>query len=83
MTMSASGLCADTTIPCENLTQCDSDNKTCSIPNTVCVNNTQCGLPVCFPMERASSQRCPPLNVSHSDSTTSKFSKYFIHSPYE
>ncbi|CAF1352840.1 unnamed protein product, partial [Rotaria sordida] len=43
-------------------------------PNTVCVNNTRCSIPVCYPINRASSQWCPPLtsriSIISTDSTT-------------
>ena len=61
MAMTGGGMCTDTVISCKNLVPCENDNKTCSAPNTVCVNNTRCNIPVCYPINRASSQRCPPL----------------------
>ncbi|CAF5182037.1 unnamed protein product, partial [Rotaria sp. Silwood1] len=61
MTMTGEGMCADIVVSCEDLVPCENDNKTCSVLNTVCVNNTRCSTPVCFPITRASSQRCPPL----------------------
>ncbi|UJR34734.1 hypothetical protein I4U23_027511 [Adineta vaga] len=61
MTMSGSSICADTIISCRNLHLCQNDNLRCSTPNTVCVNNTRCNVPVCFPIERTSSHLCPPL----------------------
>lgn len=77
MTMTGGGLCADTVISCQNLTLCSNDNRTCSTPNTVCVSNTRCGKPVCFPMDRATPQRCPPYNGSVSGVTTRKFMEIF------
>ncbi|CAF0746324.1 unnamed protein product [Adineta steineri] len=71
MTMTGAGMCTDTTISCQNLTLCENDNKACSTPNTVCVNNTRCNVPVCYPIERASSQRCPSLNSENVTTTTS------------
>ncbi|CAF4579179.1 unnamed protein product [Rotaria magnacalcarata] len=62
MTMTEGGLCADTVIPCNDLAPCENDNKTCLTANTIYVNNTRCRIPVCYPIERASSERCPPLN---------------------
>ena len=73
MAMTGGGMCADALMSCNDLVRCANDNKTCSTPNTVCVNNTRCQVPVCYPMERASSQRCPPLNLSKTNSSTSKF----------
>lgn len=62
MTMAEKPMCADTVVPCQDLFPCENDNKTCAVPNTVCVSNTKCNNPVCFPIDRASSQRCPPLD---------------------
>jgi len=61
MTMTGGGMCADTIISCANLGRCQNDNVTCLEPNTVCVNNTRCDVPVCYPIERTSSKNCPPL----------------------
>lgn len=72
MTMTGRGLCANTVISCSSLVACQSDNMTCSEPNTVCVNNTRCGVPVCFPISRASNQQCPPLASTNSTATAGK-----------
>ncbi|CAF1347504.1 unnamed protein product [Rotaria sordida] len=70
MTMTGRGMCADTVISCKDILPCGNDNKTCSAPNSVCVNNTRCNIPVCYPIERASSQRCPPfISINLTDST--------------
>ncbi|UJR07187.1 hypothetical protein I4U23_011475 [Adineta vaga] len=61
MTMTGSSICADTIISCKKLHLCEKDNMTCSTPNTVCINNTRCNVPVCYPIERASINLCPPL----------------------
>ncbi|CAF4042636.1 unnamed protein product, partial [Rotaria sordida] len=61
MAMTGGGMCTNTVISCKDLVPCENDNKTCSAPNTVCVNNTRCSIPVCYPINRASSQWCPPL----------------------
>ncbi|CAF3982270.1 unnamed protein product, partial [Rotaria sp. Silwood1] len=61
MTMTGGGMCADTVVSCKDLLPCENDNKTYSVLNTVCVNNTRCNVPVCYPIHRASSERCPPL----------------------
>ncbi|CAF4011316.1 unnamed protein product, partial [Rotaria magnacalcarata] len=55
------GMCADAVVSCKDLVPCGSDKQSCSVPNTICVNNTRCNTPVCYPIDRASSQRCPPL----------------------
>ncbi|CAF3923779.1 unnamed protein product, partial [Rotaria sp. Silwood1] len=69
MAMTGGGMCADTIISCSNLTRCQSDNVTCLAPNTVCVNNTRCNVPVCYPIERASVSVCPSLNSRYSSTT--------------
>ncbi|CAF2027865.1 unnamed protein product [Rotaria magnacalcarata] len=61
MAMTGAGMCADTIISCKDLLPCENDNQTCLVPNTVCVNNTQCNVPVCYPIDRASPRRCPSL----------------------
>lgn len=66
-------MCGDTVISCQDLAPCAIDNKTCIEPNTVCVNNTHCTIPVCFPIERATSQRCPPRTAQTSITTTGEF----------
>ncbi|CAF2616003.1 unnamed protein product [Rotaria sp. Silwood2] len=71
MTMTGSGMCADTIISCSNLTRCERDNETCLTLNTVCVNNTRCNVPVCYPIERASFIVCPSLNSRYSSTTPS------------
>ncbi|CAF4227274.1 unnamed protein product, partial [Rotaria sordida] len=74
MAMTGGGMCTDTVISCKDLVPCANDNKTCSTPNTICVNNTRCTIPVCYPIDRASSQRCPPLtsgiSIINTGSTT-------------
>ncbi|CAM4798706.1 unnamed protein product [Rotaria magnacalcarata] len=70
MTITGGGMCADTVISCQDLAPCENDNMTCLAPNTICVNNTRCGIPVCYPIDRASSQTCPSLTSSTSNTTT-------------
>ncbi|CAF2147883.1 unnamed protein product [Rotaria magnacalcarata] len=70
MTMTSGGMCANTVVSCNNLTRCNSDNVTCSVPNTVCVNNTRCNIPVCYPIELASYQQCPAREAPISTTTT-------------
>ncbi|CAF2686645.1 unnamed protein product [Rotaria sp. Silwood2] len=65
MTVTGGGMCANVVISCSALTQCETDNKTCSVPNTICVNNTRCDVPVCYPIELATPQMCPPLTSGH------------------
>ncbi|CAF1532551.1 unnamed protein product [Rotaria sordida] len=68
--MTGGGMCADTVMSCKDLVSCENDNKTCSVPNTVCVNNTRCNIPVCYPIDRASFQRCPSLALRTLTNTT-------------
>ncbi len=76
MTATETGMCADTVISCSALPPCENDNRTCSTPNTVCVNNTRCNGPVCYPLSLATPNACPPLNsrnnISTNPSTTTK-----------
>ncbi|CAF1674793.1 unnamed protein product [Rotaria magnacalcarata] len=54
-------ICANSQIPCSNLTSCNPDGVTCSESNTICVTNTRCQRPVCYPIVMADSQtQCPP-----------------------
>ncbi|CAF3157675.1 unnamed protein product [Rotaria socialis] len=70
MTINGKGLCADTSIQCNRLVLCSSDNNTCLAPNTICVNNTQCNGSVCYPIEMASTLQCPPVNSTASITST-------------
>ncbi|CAM4947980.1 unnamed protein product [Rotaria socialis] len=74
MAITGGGMCADTVVSCQDLAPCGNGNMTCLVPNTICVNNTRCGIPVCYPIDLASSQRCPSLTSSNSNTTTN--SKY-------
>ncbi|CAF3341418.1 unnamed protein product [Rotaria socialis] len=71
MAITGGGMCADTVVSCQDLAPCGNGNMTCLVPNTICVNNTRCGIPVCYPIDLASSQRCPSLTSSNSNTTTS------------
>ncbi|CAF1307628.1 unnamed protein product [Rotaria sp. Silwood1] len=57
---SISGICAIAALPCSSMVRCNSDNITCSITQTICVNSTRCQKPVCYPMALANIQICPP-----------------------
>ncbi|CAF4875411.1 unnamed protein product, partial [Rotaria magnacalcarata] len=61
MTKTEQGICADTVVSCKDLLPCESDNKTCIHPNTICVGYTRCRIPVCYPIDYTSSDRCPPV----------------------
>ncbi|CAF1524543.1 unnamed protein product, partial [Adineta ricciae] len=58
---SSTGICASAMISCSSLPACDMNNRTCSYDGTVCVQNTRCGEPVCYPTLLASTLMCPPL----------------------
>ncbi|CAF3863238.1 unnamed protein product [Rotaria sordida] len=55
-----SAICAVVDLSCTSMVRCNSDNITCSIAQTICVNNTRCQQPVCYPMALANIQICPP-----------------------
>ncbi|CAF5097929.1 unnamed protein product, partial [Rotaria sp. Silwood1] len=57
---------------CWRQVRCNSDNVTCSIPQTICVNSTRCQQPVCYPSALASIQICPPSAAPTRGTTTSK-----------
>ncbi|CAF2976560.1 unnamed protein product [Rotaria sp. Silwood2] len=65
----ASGICAFAALPCSSMVRCNSDNITCSIPQTICVNSTRCQQPVCYPMALANIQICPPNRITSPTST--------------
>ncbi|CAF1531084.1 unnamed protein product [Adineta ricciae] len=58
---SSTGICASALISCSSLPACDMNNRTCSYSGTICVQNTRCGEPVCYPTLLASTLICPPL----------------------
>ncbi|CAF5152604.1 unnamed protein product [Rotaria sp. Silwood1] len=55
-----SGICAVADLSCTSMVRCNSDNVTCSIAYTMCVNSTRCQQPVCYPIALANIQICPP-----------------------
>ncbi|CAF4472838.1 unnamed protein product [Rotaria sp. Silwood2] len=55
-----SGICAAADLSCTSMARCNSDNITCSIAHTMCVNSTRCQQPVCYPMALANIQICSP-----------------------
>ncbi|CAF4085353.1 unnamed protein product, partial [Rotaria sordida] len=59
-----SGICAVADLSCTSMIRCNSDNITCSIAQTICVNSTRCQQPVCYPMALASIQICPPNRIT-------------------
>ncbi|CAF5042875.1 unnamed protein product [Rotaria sp. Silwood1] len=64
-----SGICAIAALPCSSMLRCNSDNITCSIAQTICVNSTRCQQPVCYPMPLANIQICPPNRITTLTST--------------
>ncbi|CAF2710794.1 unnamed protein product [Rotaria sp. Silwood2] len=71
-----SGICAFATLPCISMVRCNSDNATCSIAQTICVNSTRCEQPVCYPMALANIQICPPSAGPTSTTTTSRSKEF-------
>ncbi|CAF1329715.1 unnamed protein product [Rotaria sordida] len=59
-----SGICAVADLSCTSVVRCNSDNVTCSIAHTICVNSTRCQQPVCYPMALANIQICPPNAIT-------------------
>ncbi|CAF2710826.1 unnamed protein product [Rotaria sp. Silwood2] len=73
-----SGICGVAGLSCTSMVRCNSDNVTCSIAQTICVNSTRCQQPVCYPMPLANIQICPPSTRSTSTATTSRTSSTTI-----
>ncbi len=65
------GICAEALISCSSLNNCDLNNQTCSIPNTVCVVGSRCNQPVCYPLALASPEICPQISTVPSTTTSS------------
>ncbi|CAF5018905.1 unnamed protein product, partial [Rotaria sp. Silwood1] len=55
----SSGICAVADLFCGSMVPCNSDNVTCSIAQTICVNSTRCQQSACYPMPLANIQICP------------------------
>ncbi len=55
----ANGICAAVVLSCTNVLPCNPDNLTCPIENTICVTNTRCQRPVCYPLALADRRVCP------------------------
>ncbi|CAF1356244.1 unnamed protein product, partial [Rotaria sordida] len=55
------GICGSTVFSCASVVRCNIDNVTCPIDNTVCVNSTRCGQPVCYPLVFANKLVCPMI----------------------
>ncbi|CAF1500853.1 unnamed protein product, partial [Adineta steineri] len=63
------GICASAMLSCTDVVRCNTDNRTCPIENTVCVNSTRCGQPVCYPLALANKLVCP-INTTAATTTT-------------
>ncbi|CAF0956826.1 unnamed protein product [Adineta steineri] len=63
------GICASAVLSCTDVVRCNTDNRTCPIENTVCVNSTRCGQPVCYPLALANKLVCPS-NTTATTTTT-------------
>ncbi len=63
-TNASTGICGSTVFSCTGVVRCNADNKTCPIDNTVCVNSTRCGQPVCYPLALANKLVCPKNTTS-------------------
>ncbi|CAF1401519.1 unnamed protein product [Adineta steineri] len=63
------GICASAVLSCTDVVRCNTDNRTCPIENTVCVNSTRCGQPVCYPLALANKLVCP-INTTAATTTT-------------
>ncbi|CAF1572226.1 unnamed protein product [Rotaria sp. Silwood1] len=74
----SSGICAVADLSCTSMVRCNSDNVTCSIAQTICVNNTRCQQPVCYPMALANIQICPPSARPTSTTITTRTSSTTI-----
>ncbi|CAF1625377.1 unnamed protein product [Rotaria magnacalcarata] len=70
LSLGLDGVCAAALPSCSYLTPCSSDNVTCTVSCTVCVINTRCNKPMCYPLALAVPQVCPPLNSSTTTTTT-------------
>lgn len=64
----STGICASAFLSCSSVVRCNTDNKTCPIEGTVCVNSTRCGKPVCYPLPLADRLICPAVITSKSAS---------------
>lgn len=68
-TSTGGGVCGLGTVLCSNLTSCNNATLTCSDPQSVCLINTCCFRPICFPLVYAGNSVCP-TNSSNGTRTT-------------
>ncbi|CAF0832469.1 unnamed protein product [Adineta steineri] len=64
------GICALAVLRCTDVVRCNTDNRTCPIENTVCINSTRCGQPVCYPLALANKLVCPKNTTATTAPTT-------------
>ncbi|CAF1150355.1 unnamed protein product [Adineta steineri] len=64
------GICALAVLRCTDVVRCNTDNRTCPIENTVCVNSTRCGQPVCYSLALANKLVCPRNTTATTTTTT-------------
>ncbi|CAF0851477.1 unnamed protein product [Adineta steineri] len=64
------GICASAVLSCTDVVRCNTDNRTCPIENTVCVNSTRCGQPVCYPLALANKLVCPKNTTARAGGLT-------------
>ncbi|CAF0999436.1 unnamed protein product [Adineta steineri] len=64
------GICALAVLRCTDVVRCNTDNRTCPIENTVCVNSTRCSQPVCYPLALANKLVCPAATTTTTVRTT-------------
>ncbi|UJR12266.1 hypothetical protein I4U23_016443 [Adineta vaga] len=63
------GICGSVVFSCASVVLCNAVNKTCPIENTVCVNSTRCGQPICYPLAMANKLVCPKKITSTTTTT--------------
>ncbi|CAF1103988.1 unnamed protein product [Didymodactylos carnosus] len=78
----ASGICAVADLSCSSVVRCNPDGITCSMPNTVCVNNTRCQQPVCYPSALANTQICPPVMPENGVSIATQSGSFLVPSTW-
>jgi hypothetical protein len=54
-----SGICGDGNVSCAKLPPCNTDTLTCNDPQSVCIVNSCCNKPVCYPLSSTGSSVCP------------------------
>lgn len=58
-----SGICGLVKLECSTMKPCSSNGKTCADHNHICIRHPVCDFrPICYPLNKATQQICPPLN---------------------